>query len=91
VAHFLRSRFVDELDDCVVVLLLVDGVLELVDREELFELLEPDDEEPLLDDRSSLRRSSPRRSSPRCSSSLRDRLLRQSPRLRSPKRPRSRS
>jgi hypothetical protein len=83
VAHFFRSRFVDE--DVVDVLELGVGVLELVVRDELFVLLEPDEDEPLLDDRSSLRFSSPRRSS-----SFRELLPLQSLRPRSPNRPRSR-
>ena len=78
VAHFFRSRFVDELDDGVDVLVLGAGVLEPVEREALLVLLKPDDEEPLLDDR-----SSPRFSSPRCSSSLCELLLFKSRRPRS--------
>jgi len=76
------SKFGDAAEDDVdvEVLVLGAGVLEFDDREELLVLPEPLDVEPLLDDRSSLRRSSLR-----CSSSLRERLLlRQSPRPRSP-------
>ena len=86
VAHFLRSKFGDAAEDEVDVLVLGAGVLELEDREELLVLPELVDEEPLLDDRSSLRFSSLR-----CSSSLRERLLRQSREPRSPYRLRSRS
>ena len=85
VAHFFsRSLELAEEDDeelGVGVLVLDDVLLEPVDRE-LLELFEPLDDEPLL---LLLPRSSRRRSSLRCSSS-RERLLRQSPRLRSPNR-----
>ena len=85
VAHLFRSK-PDDAEAGVDVLELVAGLLEFVDREELFVLLELIDEDSLLDER-----SSPRFSSARCSSSLRERLLRQSRELRSPNRPRDRS
>ena len=86
VAHFFRSKFGVAAEVDVEVLVLGAGVLELEDREELLVLPELVDEDPLLDDRSSLRFSSLRRPS-----SPRERLLRQSREPRSPYRPRSRS
>ena len=59
VAHFFRSKLDAALADGVEVPMLAVGLLELVDREELLVLLELVDE-PLLDDRSSLRFSSSR-------------------------------
>jgi hypothetical protein len=67
------------------VLVVGAGLLELVDREEVLVLPELVEGEPLLAERSSPRFS------PRRSSSPRERLLRQSPRPRSPNRPRERS
>ena len=86
VAHFFRLRFGAAEDVEADVLVLGAELLEIVDREEPLVLLELVEEEPPLDERSSLRLSSPRRSS-----SPRERELRQSLRPRSPKRLRERS
>ncbi len=86
VAHFFRSRLVAALDDGADVLVLGAGLLERADPAEPLVLAELVDVVSLLGGR-----SSPRFSSLRRSSSPRERLLRQSPRLRSPKRLRERS
>src|SRR5258708_7540695 len=85
VAQPCQFTFVVVVDVEVDVLVVGAGLLELVDREELLVLPELVDGEPLLAERSSPRFS------PRRSSSPRERLLRQSPRPRSPNRPRERS
>jgi hypothetical protein len=82
VAHLFKSKLDVAEEDVIDVLMLGAGLLlEVVGREELLVLLEAVDDESLPADR-----SSPRFSSSRCSSSLRERLLRQSRELRSPKR-----
>src|SRR3954465_12067341 len=87
-AQLCKFTFVAVLDVEVVVLVVGAGLLEVVElvgREELLVLPELVEGELLLADRSSPRFSARRSSSPR------ERLLRQSPRPRSPNRPRERS